>query len=57
VARTLFGRAIEQGGYFTAKQAIEVGYSYSHLDYQAFSQRRPCWAVARGQFPSGRVQS
>jgi hypothetical protein len=34
VARTLFGRAIEQGGYFTAKQAIEVGYSYSHLDYQ-----------------------
>jgi predicted transcriptional regulator of viral defense system len=33
VARALFGRAIEQGGYFTAKQAIEVGYSYSHLDY------------------------
>ena len=33
VARALFGRAIEQGGYFTTKQAIEVGYGYSHLDY------------------------
>ena len=33
VARTLFGRAIEQGGYFTTKQANEAGYSYSHLDY------------------------
>ena len=25
--------AHEQGGYFTAKQAIEAGYGYKHLDY------------------------
>jgi hypothetical protein len=32
VARALFGKAMEQGGYFTAKQAKEAGYDYSHLD-------------------------
>jgi predicted transcriptional regulator of viral defense system len=32
-ARTLFSRALEQGGYFTAKQAREAGYDYQHLDY------------------------
>ena len=33
VARALFAKAMEQGGYFTAKQAKEAGYDYSHLDY------------------------
>src|ERR1700730_5411140 len=33
VARTLFSRALEQGGYFTAKQAREVGYAYPHIEY------------------------
>jgi|SRR5579884_1968781 len=32
-ARTLFSKALEQGGYFTAKQAREAGYDYPHLDY------------------------
>jgi predicted transcriptional regulator of viral defense system len=32
-ARVLFSKALEQGGYFTAKQAEEAGYAYSHLDY------------------------
>ncbi len=32
-ARTLFAKALEQGGYFTAKQAKEAGYGYPHLDY------------------------
>jgi hypothetical protein len=32
-ARTLFSKALEQGGYFTAKQAKEAGYDYPHLDY------------------------
>jgi predicted transcriptional regulator of viral defense system len=32
-ARTLFSIALEQGGYFTAKQAKKAGYDYSHLDY------------------------
>jgi predicted transcriptional regulator of viral defense system len=32
-ARSLFSKALEQGGYFTAKQAREVGYDYPHLDY------------------------
>jgi predicted transcriptional regulator of viral defense system len=32
-ARTLFSRASSQGGYFTAKQAREVGYGYPHLEY------------------------
>src|SRR5258708_7796099 len=32
-ARVLFSKAMEQGGYFTAKQANEAGYAYSHLDY------------------------
>lgn len=32
-AATLFARAHEQGGYFTAKQAAEAGYGYRHLDY------------------------
>ncbi len=32
-ARALFAKAIEQGGYFTAKQAKEAGYGYPHLDY------------------------
>lgn len=32
-ARSLFSRALEQGGYFTAKQAREAGYDYPHLDY------------------------
>lgn len=32
-ARRLFSKALEQGGYFTAKQAREVGYDYPHLDY------------------------
>jgi predicted transcriptional regulator of viral defense system len=32
-ARTLLSRALEQGGYFTAKQAKEAGYDYPHLDY------------------------
>jgi len=29
----LFSQALEQGGYFTAKQAMEAGYAYSNLDY------------------------
>ena len=36
-ARTLFFRVLEQGEYFTAKQAREAGYSYSHLDHQGLS--------------------
>jgi predicted transcriptional regulator of viral defense system len=32
-ARTLLSKALEQGGYFTAKQAKETGYDYPHLDY------------------------
>jgi hypothetical protein len=32
-ARRLFSKALEQGGYFTAKQAREAGYDYPHLDY------------------------
>jgi predicted transcriptional regulator of viral defense system len=32
-ARMLFSTALEQGGYFTAKQAQEAGYDYPHLDY------------------------
>jgi predicted transcriptional regulator of viral defense system len=32
-ARSLFTKALEQGGYFTAKQAREAGYDYPHLDY------------------------
>lgn len=32
-ARNLFGIALGQGGYFTAKQAQEAGYSYPHLEY------------------------
>jgi hypothetical protein len=32
-ARILFSRALEQGGYFTAKQAQKAGYDYPHLDY------------------------
>jgi predicted transcriptional regulator of viral defense system len=31
--RQLFATALEQGGYFTAKQAHQAGYAYSHLDY------------------------
>jgi len=36
-ARLLFSKALEQGGYFTAKQAKEAGYDYSHLDYHVGS--------------------
>src|SRR5207249_202327 len=36
-ARVLFSKAMEQSGYFTAKQAIEAGYNYSHLDYHLAS--------------------
>jgi predicted transcriptional regulator of viral defense system len=32
-ARKLFAAALAQGGYFTPKQAKEVGYDYPHLDY------------------------
>ena len=32
-ARSLYSKALEQGGYFTAKQANEAGYDYTHLDY------------------------
>jgi predicted transcriptional regulator of viral defense system len=32
-SRQLFSLAVEQGGYFTAKQAREAGYDYPHLDY------------------------
>src|SRR3954469_20595918 len=32
-ARLLAAVANKQGGYFTAKQAIEAGYGYKHLDY------------------------
>lgn len=32
-AHALAALAHEQGGYFTAKQAAEVGYGYKHLDY------------------------
>jgi predicted transcriptional regulator of viral defense system len=32
-ARSLAALAHEQGGYFTAKQAEQVGYGYRHLDY------------------------
>src|SRR5215472_13772968 len=32
-ARALAALAHEQGGYFTAKQAIRAGYGYRHLDY------------------------
>src|ERR1700722_13306296 len=33
VSRKLFSVAAEQGGYFTAKQALSAGYGYPHLDY------------------------
>jgi predicted transcriptional regulator of viral defense system len=33
VSIALSAIAHEQGGYFTAKQAIEAGYGYKHLDY------------------------
>ena len=36
-ARLLLSKALEQGGYFTAKQAKEAGYDYSHLDYHVGS--------------------
>jgi predicted transcriptional regulator of viral defense system len=29
----LFSTALAQGGYFTAKQALEAGYNYPHLEY------------------------
>src|SRR5260370_22739787 len=32
-ARTLLSKALEQGGYFTAKQAMSAGYDYPHLEY------------------------
>ena len=32
-ARSLRATAQDQGGYFTAKQAISAGYDYPHLDY------------------------
>jgi predicted transcriptional regulator of viral defense system len=31
--RQLFALALAQGGYFSAKQARQVGYDYPHLDY------------------------
>jgi predicted transcriptional regulator of viral defense system len=31
--RKLLSLAQGQGGYFTAKQAAEIGYDYPHLDY------------------------
>lgn len=31
--RQLFALALQQGGYFTAKQARAAGYNYPHLDY------------------------
>jgi predicted transcriptional regulator of viral defense system len=31
--RNLVALAQSQGGYFTAKQAAEIGYTYTHLDY------------------------
>ena len=31
--RQLLAIAVEQGGYFTAKQARDAGYDYPHLDY------------------------
>jgi predicted transcriptional regulator of viral defense system len=36
-SRRLFSLAVEQGGYFTAKQAQEAGYGYPHLDYHVSS--------------------
>ena len=36
-ARLLSSRALEQGGYFTARQAREAGYDYPHLDYHVSS--------------------
>jgi predicted transcriptional regulator of viral defense system len=39
-SRRLFSIALEQGGYFTAKQARQAGYGYPHLDYH----------VSRGNF-------
>jgi predicted transcriptional regulator of viral defense system len=32
-AKALRGIATDQGGYFTAKQALAAGYQYPHLDY------------------------
>jgi predicted transcriptional regulator of viral defense system len=32
-ARSLFSRALEQGRYFTAKQAKQSGYDYPHLEH------------------------
>jgi predicted transcriptional regulator of viral defense system len=32
-SRQLFTLALDQGGYFTAKQAQEAGYGYAHIDY------------------------
>jgi predicted transcriptional regulator of viral defense system len=32
-ASALLAKAMEQGGYFTAKQAKEAGYGYPHLEY------------------------
>ncbi len=33
VARALLSTALEQGGYFTAKQARKTGYDYPHIEY------------------------
>jgi predicted transcriptional regulator of viral defense system len=33
VARSLFSKALEQGGYFTSKQARKIGYDYQHIEY------------------------
>src|SRR4051794_31928525 len=32
-SRVLFAMAVQQGGYFTARQARDAGYDYPHLDY------------------------
>lgn len=32
-ARTLLAKALQQGGYFTARQARQAGYDYPHLEY------------------------
>ena len=39
-ARTLYQIAVEQGGYFTASQALQAGYAYSQ---QHFHRQRGNW--------------
>ena len=39
--RALHAIAVAQGGYFTAKQAAEAGYGYTHLTYHLKADSGP----------------